>query len=167
MAPGERAVQVLLPGCEDAVDAPPDGARHSFEGRRWRERDLEMGEPIYQDASARFEEVRCYSVDAIGPAVLTDILSFCFTLRLVPFILVLVIIEEILPLIVIYAPFMLPSTTILPSQAERIYEKREEKKRQALTQAKWYAENEKIDPSALSRLSVKELTNDLAWTVCR
>lgn len=40
--------------------------------------------------------------------------------RLVPFISIIVILEEILPLVIIYAPFLLPSTCKLPSQARRI-----------------------------------------------
>jgi hypothetical protein len=34
--------------------------------------------------------------------------------------MIAVVIEEIIPLIVLYAPFMLPSTCILPSQEARI-----------------------------------------------
>jgi hypothetical protein len=79
----------------------------------------------------------------------------------------MLILEEALPLIVLYAPFMLPSTTILPSQAARIFAKREEKKAQALSTAKWYAQHEKLDVTALQTLGVKDLSNDLAWTVCR
>ena len=44
--------------------------------------------------------------------------------RLAPFVLVLVTLEELIPLMVLYAPFMLPSTCILPSQRERILSKR-------------------------------------------
>lgn len=40
--------------------------------------------------------------------------------RLVPFIAIIAILEEILPLVIIYAPFLLPSTCILPSQQRRI-----------------------------------------------
>jgi len=43
--------------------------------------------------------------------------------KLVPFVLVLVTLEELIPLMVLYAPFMLPSTCILPSQRERILSK--------------------------------------------
>ncbi|KAF9650925.1 hypothetical protein BDM02DRAFT_3185071 [Thelephora ganbajun] len=43
--------------------------------------------------------------------------------KLVPFVLVLVTLEELVPLMVLYAPFMLPSTCILPSQRERILSK--------------------------------------------
>ncbi|KAJ7124905.1 hypothetical protein C8R44DRAFT_781756 [Mycena epipterygia] len=43
--------------------------------------------------------------------------------RLVPFVLTALILEEIIPLIVLYAPSMLPSTCILPSQRERIQDK--------------------------------------------
>jgi LETM1 and EF-hand domain-containing protein 1 len=86
---------------------------------------------------------------------------------LVPFVLILVILEEALPLVVLYAPFMLPSTTILPSQAERIYAKGQEKKAQALSTAKWYAQHEKLDVAAMRTLGVKNLSNDMAWTVSR
>ncbi|PCH43839.1 hypothetical protein WOLCODRAFT_138619 [Wolfiporia cocos MD-104 SS10] len=47
--------------------------------------------------------------------------------KLVPFLLIIIIIEEILPLVVLYAPFLLPSTCLLPSQKARIDEKRREK----------------------------------------
>ena len=56
--------------------------------------------------------------------------------RLVPFVLTIVIIEEIIPLIVLYAPGLLPSTCVLPSQRERILTKRHEKQRQAYTFAR-------------------------------
>lgn len=99
--------------------------------------------------------------------LISTLLLHLRTDRLVPFILILIILEEALPLVVIYAPFMLPSTTVLPSQAERIYAKREEKKAQALGTAKWYAQYEKLDTATLQTLGVKDLSNDLAWTVCR
>lgn len=47
--------------------------------------------------------------------------------RLIPFALIILIIEEIIPLVVIYAPFILPSTCVLPSQKERIDAKRRTK----------------------------------------
>ncbi|KAJ7078912.1 hypothetical protein B0H15DRAFT_859709 [Mycena belliarum] len=47
--------------------------------------------------------------------------------RLVPFVLTALILEEIIPLIVLYAPSMLPSTCILPSQRDRIQEKATDK----------------------------------------
>jgi len=47
--------------------------------------------------------------------------------KLVPFVMIVLVIEEIIPLIVLYAPWMLPSTCILPSQRERIEKKRREK----------------------------------------
>jgi hypothetical protein len=45
----------------------------------------------------------------------------------VPFLIIALLLEEIIPLIAIYAPFMLPSTCILPSQRQRIKAKRSEK----------------------------------------
>ncbi|KAI0717228.1 hypothetical protein C8T65DRAFT_641772 [Cerioporus squamosus] len=50
-------------------------------------------------------------------------------LKLIPFMLVVIIAEELIPLMVIYAPFLLPSTCLLPSQKERIDNKRREKQK--------------------------------------
>jgi LETM1 and EF-hand domain-containing protein 1 len=50
-------------------------------------------------------------------------------LRLVPFVAIVLLLEEVIPLIVLYAPGMLPSTCILASQRERIDAKRREKQR--------------------------------------
>lgn len=47
-----------------------------------------------------------------------------------PFVLIVVIIEEIIPLIVMYAPGMLPSTCVLPSQRARIDAKRHTRQRE-------------------------------------
>ncbi len=47
--------------------------------------------------------------------------------RLVPFLAIVLVLEEVIPLIVLYAPGMLPSTCILTSQRERIDAKRREK----------------------------------------
>jgi len=50
-------------------------------------------------------------------------------LRLVPFVAIMLVLEEVIPLIVLYAPGMLPSTCILASQRERIEAKRYDKQR--------------------------------------
>ncbi|KAG6862289.1 hypothetical protein C0995_015986 [Termitomyces sp. Mi166 len=47
--------------------------------------------------------------------------------KVVPFLFIALLLEEIIPLIAIYAPFMLPSTCILPSQRQRIKAKRADK----------------------------------------
>ena len=47
--------------------------------------------------------------------------------KLVPFLITVLILEEIIPLIALYAPSMLPSTCILPSQRTRIHEKKHDK----------------------------------------
>ncbi|KAI0344833.1 hypothetical protein BDW22DRAFT_1355001 [Trametopsis cervina] len=47
--------------------------------------------------------------------------------KLVPFALIILIAEEIIPLVVLYAPFILPSTCILPTQKERIDSQRRAK----------------------------------------
>jgi len=44
--------------------------------------------------------------------------------KLIPFVLILLILEEALPLFVLYAPFLLPSTCLLVSQRNRIITKR-------------------------------------------
>ena len=41
----------------------------------------------------------------------------------------LIVIEEIIPLVVLYAPGILPSTCVLPSQKERIDSQRHERQR--------------------------------------
>jgi LETM1 and EF-hand domain-containing protein 1 len=64
------------------------------------------------------------------PKALFVILFLTFSeLRLVPFVAIMLVLEEVLPLIVLYAPGMLPSTCILASQRERIETKRYEKQR--------------------------------------
>ncbi len=52
--------------------------------------------------------------------------------KLIPFVLILIILEEALPLLVLYAPYLLPSTCILPSQLLRVKEKEEAVRRQGL-----------------------------------
>lgn len=48
------------------------------------------------------------------------------------FLAILIIVEEVLPLIVIYAPFLLPSTCILPSQLNKIRQTEEIKRSKAI-----------------------------------
>ncbi|THG98788.1 hypothetical protein EW026_g3465 [Hermanssonia centrifuga] len=48
-------------------------------------------------------------------------------LKLIPFALIILIAEELIPLVVMYAPFILPSTCILPAQKERIDRKKRAK----------------------------------------
>jgi LETM1 and EF-hand domain-containing protein 1 len=52
-------------------------------------------------------------------------------LRLVPFVLVIAILEELIPLIIIFAPNALPSTCILPSQRLKIDAKKMERQKEA------------------------------------
>jgi LETM1 and EF-hand domain-containing protein 1 len=64
------------------------------------------------------------------PQALFVILFLTFPeLRLVPFVAIVLVVEEVIPLIVLYAPGMLPSTCLLASQRERIEAKRYEKQR--------------------------------------
>ena len=46
--------------------------------------------------------------------------------------MIVMILEEIIPLVVMYAPGLLPSTCILPSQLERIQGRAEAKRKEAL-----------------------------------
>ncbi|KAJ3881804.1 hypothetical protein F5051DRAFT_449649 [Lentinula edodes] len=44
--------------------------------------------------------------------------------KLIPFVVMAIVVEELIPVAAIYAPFMLPSTCILPGQLARIEEKK-------------------------------------------
>lgn len=52
--------------------------------------------------------------------------------RIIPFVLLLVTLEEALPLLVLYAPWMLPTTTILPAQLLRIKSQEQDVQRNGL-----------------------------------
>ncbi|EUC64115.1 LETM1-like protein [Rhizoctonia solani AG-3 Rhs1AP] len=58
------------------------------------------------------------------------------TIKLIPFLLILLILEEALPLVVLYAPFLLPSTCILPNQRARILWKRDDAQFNARSEAR-------------------------------
>jgi len=45
----------------------------------------------------------------------------------IPFVVIALLLEEVIPIIAIYAPSLLPSTCILPSQQERIQQKKSQK----------------------------------------
>ncbi|KAE9401599.1 hypothetical protein BT96DRAFT_1018080 [Gymnopus androsaceus JB14] len=47
--------------------------------------------------------------------------------KLIPFIILALVLEELIPVLALYAPNMLPSTVILPGQRQRINEKRTQK----------------------------------------
>ncbi|KAI0633615.1 hypothetical protein C8Q77DRAFT_800731 [Trametes polyzona] len=70
-------------------------------------------------------------------------------LKLIPFALIIIIAEEAIPLVVIYTPFLLPSTCLLPSQKERIDTKRREKQR-AFAEA-WRPTFERVHATALAK----------------
>ncbi|GJJ06145.1 hypothetical protein Clacol_000334 [Clathrus columnatus] len=56
--------------------------------------------------------------------------------KLLPFVVTVLILEEAIPFIVLYAPRLLPSTCLLPSQQERIEDKRRSKQRSHIAIAK-------------------------------
>jgi LETM1 and EF-hand domain-containing protein 1 len=90
--------------------------------------------------------------------------------KLVPFVLIIVTLEEILPLIVLYAPFLLPSTCILPSQLDRIAAKADEKKLEAIVSAQFLLSAMSEDASASAHDVVagglSGLSGEMAWTLC-
>ena len=68
-----------------------------------------------------------------------------------PFIAIVLILEEVIPLIVLYAPGMLPSTCVLTSQRERIDAKRREKQRAySETMREVFLKVRKAGPAALT-----------------
>lgn len=82
--------------------------------------------------------------------------------RLVPFIAIVLLLEEVIPLIVLYAPGMLPSTCVLTSQRERIDAKRREKQRAYIeTMREDFLDVRKAGPAALA-LSLPSNTSAIA-----
>jgi LETM1 and EF-hand domain-containing protein 1, mitochondrial len=78
--------------------------------------------------------------------------------------LILIILEEALPLVALYAPFLLPSTCVLPSQQERIEEKAENDKSAAIADVRaWlqHAANVPLDPTPTT------LDTQLSRSVCK
>ncbi|TFK25480.1 hypothetical protein FA15DRAFT_668353 [Coprinopsis marcescibilis] len=80
--------------------------------------------------------------------------------KVIPFIIIALLLEEVIPLIAIYAPFMLPSTCVLPSQRERIETKRNEKALASVTTSaaiysalKGHIENSQIPLNALKSIN--------------
>ncbi|KAJ3753599.1 hypothetical protein EV360DRAFT_53206 [Lentinula raphanica] len=56
-------------------------------------------------------------------------------IKLMPFIVMAIVVEELIPVAAIYAPFMLPSTCILPGQRSRIEEKKTQRAIASATKA--------------------------------
>ncbi|CAE6416887.1 unnamed protein product [Rhizoctonia solani] len=88
------------------------------------------------------------------------------TIKLIPFLLILLILEEALPLVVLYAPFLLPSTCILPNQRARILWKRDDAQFNARSEARSIL----LSGESLQKLAeggVKEMPADLVSTMAR
>ncbi|EIW83242.1 hypothetical protein CONPUDRAFT_136344 [Coniophora puteana RWD-64-598 SS2] len=85
---------------------------------------MERGGPLPSRAEMRF--MKTYNQDA---------------LKLIPFIIIVFIAEEIIPFIALYAPRMLPSTCVLPGQQNRIVFKRHSAQANALTENRGLFEN--------------------------
>lgn len=58
--------------------------------------------------------------------------------------MIVLVIEEIIPLIVMYAPGLLPSTCIMPSQLDRIHAKAERTRKEALQSVRSMVDREAI-----------------------
>lgn len=94
--------------------------------RTWREREFLS---IYRADLLR-------SVNALAVVAYVMVAHICSVFRLIPFISIMLIAEEALPIIIIYAPFLLPSTCKLPSQQRRIEALADEKRGKALIEAR-------------------------------
>lgn len=85
-------------------------------------------------------------------------------LKLLPFVLTLAVLEEAIPFIVLYAPGLLPSTCLLPSQRERIEAKRRTKQRSHMAILK--SQLDKLQSiSTLSQRGVSSLSSELSQGV--
>ncbi|KAG8934380.1 hypothetical protein FRC01_003337 [Tulasnella sp. 417] len=88
--------------------------------------------------------------------------------KLVPFLLIVLIIEEIIPLIVMYVPGILPSTCILPSQLERIQTKAENTRKDALKSVSSLLKDVKMeDLKSLVAGGLKSFDTPLLKELCR
>ncbi|KZO98992.1 hypothetical protein CALVIDRAFT_534535 [Calocera viscosa TUFC12733] len=88
-------------------------------------------------------------------------------LKLVPFIITLLLLEEAIPLIVIWAPFMLPSTCILTSQQERMEANRLAKHRAGLTSLGAALSVDRMEGRNVAlATSIPELEPDLVKALC-
>lgn len=83
--------------------------------------------------------------------------------KLVPFLLTVIIAEEVIPLIVMYVPGMLPSTCVLPSQRARIEAKRHERQRGAYALAKELGVFKDIP---VEEVKLRSLTNQQVNLLC-
>jgi len=81
-------------------------------------------------------------------------------IKLIPFLLILLILEEALPLVVLYAPFLLPSTCILPNQRARILWKRDDAQYLARDEVRRILA-EAGSPSKVLGASVSDMPNEL------
>lgn len=89
--------------------------------------------------------------------------------RIVPFVFFLMTLEEILPLMVLYTPGLLPTTTILPSQFLRIKSQEETNRRVGLLQIGQELERIKVTGNAepLTNLNVGQLSPEMIKGLCR
>ncbi|KAG8715628.1 hypothetical protein FRC11_002180 [Ceratobasidium sp. 423] len=88
------------------------------------------------------------------------------TRKLIPFLLILLILEEALPLVVLYAPFLLPSTCILPNQRARILWKRDDAQFNARSEARSIL----LSVESLQKLvegGVKEMPGDFVTALAK
>ncbi|TFY67236.1 hypothetical protein EVJ58_g1752 [Rhodofomes roseus] len=137
----ESVIEATKHDLEDAAQhgilaPPPEGA--SWVGKLWHQakelfKFYWRGIKMIWTRRARVREME-ERVKAGGPLLSRWEVKFIQTnrrdtLKLVPFLLLVIIMEEIIPLVVLYAPGVLPSTCLLPSQKDRIDTKRREKQK--------------------------------------
>jgi hypothetical protein len=75
--------------------------------------------------------------------------------KIVPFVFFLMTLEEILPLMVLFTPWLLPSTTVLPSQFLRIKSAEEIKRREGLLKVGEEVKRSKLENERAAESNVK------------
>ncbi len=127
--------EILLERCQAHQHAPETRPRHRGAREVRRGPSVTMGAAVHRELQAGRTEVstRLWLQPFPPPFSSVDRTLTGVSLgRLIPFMLVVIIAEELIPVMVIYAPFLLPSTCLLPSQKERIDNKRREKQKNYL-----------------------------------
>ena len=87
--------------------------------------------------------------------------------RLAPFVLVFAVIEELIPVIILYAPGFLPSTCKLQPQQDRIDNLADDKRYEALSDAQTLLKKLPSSVVESSEMSVHELPAELVPLMCK
>ncbi|KAF5321448.1 hypothetical protein D9619_001423 [Psilocybe cf. subviscida] len=130
----------------EAMQAVQDAEAHGIlkpppEGANWFRRTLhqaiELAKFYFRGVKLVYQRIGTVReikkrLAAGGTPITREEFHLCETQRddikkIIPFLLIALVLEEVIPLIAIYVPGMLPSTCILPSQRDKIEAKRAEK----------------------------------------